>query len=245
MSEKIAEILREFLIEERQKNPSINETAISKKIDIPPTTFNRLLNGYSKKASLTTIIKLIQFIPELKKNLPEEVVKMFEVTMEKKTSEYMGQMLEALLSDKYLFICWALAFSKKGITEDEIRESFGEHGLLALETLEKKNIVAKNERGSYRIRELDKKITFSFQLIKAHLIFLAEEYKPGNLQTNYIQYRVDYLNEKGRDQLMQAHKEFHRKTQRIMSDKENKGDTPYFSAGFSDALLNRKLKEVK
>ena len=149
MSEKIAEVLREFLIEERQKNPSINETAISKKIDIPPTTFNRLLNGYSKKASLTTIIKLIQFIPELKKNLPEEIVKVFEVTMEKKTAEYMGQMLEALLSDKYLFICWSLAFSKKGVTEDEIRESFGRHGLSTLETLEKKNIIAKNERGHY------------------------------------------------------------------------------------------------
>jgi len=103
MSEKISEILREFLIEERQKNPAINETAISKKIGIPPTTFNRLLNGYSKKASLSTIIKLIQFIPELKKNLPEEVVKVFEVTMEKKTSEYMGgQMLETLLYDKYV-----------------------------------------------------------------------------------------------------------------------------------------------
>ena len=119
MSEKIAEILREFLIEERQKNPAINETAISKKIDIPPTTFNRLLNGYSKKASVNTIIKLSQFIPALKKNLPEEIIKVFEVTMEKKTSEYMGQMLEILLSDKYFFICWALAFSKKGITEDE------------------------------------------------------------------------------------------------------------------------------
>ena len=245
MSEKIAEILREFLIEERQKNPSINETAISKKIDIPPTTFNRLLNGYSKKASLTTIIKLIQFISELKKNLPEEIVKVFEVTMEKKTSEYMGQMLEDLLSDKYLFICWSLAFSKKGFTEDEIRESFGSHGLLALETLEKKNIIAKNERGHYRIREPDKKITFSFQLIKAHLIFLTEEYKPGNLQTNYIQYRVDYLNEKGRDQLMQAHKEFHRKTQRIMSDEKHKGDIPCFSMHYSDTLLDIKSKETK
>ena len=157
----------------------------------------------------------------------------------------MGQILEALLSDKYLFICWALAFSKKGVAEDEIRESFGSHGLLALETLEKKNIIEKNERGRYKIREPDKKITFSFQLIKAHLMFLTEEYKPGNLQTNYIQYRVDYLNEKGRDQLMQAHKEFHRKTQRIMSDEENKGDTPYFSTSCSDALLNRKLKDIE
>ena len=244
MSEKIAEILREFLIEERQKNPAINETAISKKIDIPPTTFNRLLNGYSKKASLPTIIKLIQFIPELKKNLPEEIIKVFAVTMEKKTSEYMGQMLEILLSDKYLFICWALAFTK-GVTEDEIRESFGRHGLSALETLEKRNIISKNERGRYKIKEEDKKITLSFQLIKSHLIFLAEEYKPDNLQTNYIHYRIDYLNEKGRDQLMQAHKELHRKIQRIMSDEENKGDTPYFSTGCSDRLSDKKPEETK
>ena len=244
MSEKISEILREFLIEERQKNPSVNETAISKKIDIPPTTFNRLLNGYSKKASLPTIIKLIQFIPELKKNLPEEVVKVFEVTMEKKTSEYMGQMLETLLSDKYLFICWALAFTR-GVTEDEIRESFGGHGLSALETLEKKNIISKNERGRYRIKEPDKKMTFSFQLIRTHLLFLIEEYKPGNLKTNYIHYRIDYLNKKGGEQLMQAHKELHRKIQRIMSDEANKGDTPYFSTGCSDALLNIKPKEIE
>jgi len=244
MSEKISEILREFLIEERQKNPAINETAISKKIDIPPTTFNRLLNGYSKKASLPTIIKLIQFIPELKKNLPEEVVKVFEVTMEKKTSEYMGQMLETLLSDKYLFICWALSFTR-GVTEDEIRESFGGHGLSALETLERKNIISKNERGRYRIKEPDKKMTFSFQLIRTHLLFLIEEYKPGNLETNYIHYRIDYLNKKGGEQLMQAHKELHRKIQRIMSDEANKGDTPYFSAGCSDTLLNIRPKGIE
>ena len=79
MSEKFSEILREYLVEERQKNPAINEIAISKKMGIPPTTFNRLLNGYSKKASVNTIIKLSQFIPELKKTLPEEIVKLFEV----------------------------------------------------------------------------------------------------------------------------------------------------------------------
>lgn len=245
MGEKVSEILREFLIEERQKNPAINETAISKKMDIPPTTFNRLLNGYSKKASINTIIKLSQFIPQLKRNLPKEIIKVFEVTMEKNTAQYMEQMMETLLSDKYLFICWALAFSKKGITEDEIREDFGRHGLSALKTLEKKNILSRNEKGCYKIKELDKKITLSFQLIKAHLIFLVEEYKPGNLQTNYIHYRIDYLNEKGREQLMSAHKEFHRKIQRIMSDEENKGNTPYFSTGCSDRLSAKKLEETE
>lgn len=66
MNEKILEILREFLIEERQKNPAINETAISKKIDIPPTTFNRLLNGYYTPpvTPVTTWADLIKMSPD-------------------------------------------------------------------------------------------------------------------------------------------------------------------------------------
>ena len=44
---------------------------------------------------------------------------------------------------------------------------------------------------------------------------------------------------------MQAHKELHRKVQRIMSDEANKGDTPYFSTGCGDTLLNIQPKEIE
>ena len=239
MDEDFSEILREYLLEERQKNPAINETTIAKKMGIPPTTFNRLLNGYSKKASVSTIIKLSQFIPKLKKNLPENIVKMFEVTMEKKTAQYMGQVMETLLADKHLFICWALVHSKKGITKDEIREDFGMQGLLALEILEKKNIILKDTTGRYKVKEQNKCITLSLHLIKAHLLFLAEEYKPDNLKINYIHYRIKHLNEEGRKKIMQAHQELHKKIYRIMDDKENQGNISYFSIGCSD-ILSRK-----
>ncbi|MCZ0932158.1 MAG: hypothetical protein OXJ52_03285 [Oligoflexia bacterium] len=45
---------------EKQKNPYINEASISKKMDIPPTTFNRLVNGRSKPA-VQTLLKLSRF----------------------------------------------------------------------------------------------------------------------------------------------------------------------------------------
>ena len=45
MNESFSEILRDYTLKEKKKNPSVNETAISKKMDIPPTTFNRLVNG--------------------------------------------------------------------------------------------------------------------------------------------------------------------------------------------------------
>ena len=74
MNKEIPEILRDYVLEEKQKNPSINETSISKKMDIPPTTFNRLLNGHSKPTT-KTLSKLLQFIPELKDYLPKEISK--------------------------------------------------------------------------------------------------------------------------------------------------------------------------
>ena len=40
MNKEFSEILRDFVLEKKQKNPSVNETSLSKKMDIPPTTFN-------------------------------------------------------------------------------------------------------------------------------------------------------------------------------------------------------------
>ena len=71
MNEPFSEILRAYLAEEQNKNPSTSETAISKKMNILPTTLNRLANGHSKPPA-KTLSKLLVFIPQLKKSLPHE-----------------------------------------------------------------------------------------------------------------------------------------------------------------------------
>ena len=236
MDKGFSEILRDYVSEQRQKNPSVNETAISKKMDIPPTTFNRLVNGHSKPA-VKTLLKLSQFIPELNSLLPEEVMKVFKVTMEREDSEYVGEPFETLLSDENIFLCWMLAFSNKGITVDEIRNHLGQAGVRALKTLEKNNIITKNDRDYYKVKEKNKYVIFSFRLIKAHLLFLAKQYKPDNIKSNYICYEVESLNKEGKQELIQAHRDFHKKTQRIMRDEKNKGDEPAFSISCIDSLL--------
>ncbi len=236
MNKEFPEILRDYVLEQKQKNPSVNEIAISKKMDIPPTTFNRLVNGHSKPA-VKTLLKLSQFIPELKPLLPEEIMKVFKVTIEKENSEYVGETLESLLSDEHIFLCWMLAFSNKGITVDEIKNYFGQAGVRAIDTLKENNILTKNDSGYYKVKEKNKYIIFSFRLIKAHLLFLANQYKSDNIKNNYICYEVESLNKEGKKELIQAHRDFHKKTQRIMNDAKNKGDEPAFSISCSDSLL--------
>ena len=134
MRDNLSEILRDYVSEQRQKNPFVNETTISKKMDIPPTTFNRLVNGHSKPSS-KTLSKLLQFIPELRNSLPKEISQILQVTLERENKEHIEETLEILLSDKYLFLCWVLSFSETGTTEEEVIKSFGQQGRIALERI--------------------------------------------------------------------------------------------------------------
>ena len=260
MDKGFSEILRDYVLEQKQKNPSFNETAISKKMDIPPTTFNRLVNGHSKP-TVRTLLKLSQFIPELKSLLPEEILKVFKVTMDRENSEYVGETLETLLSDENIFLCWMLTFSDKGVTVDEIRNHLGQvillvlfklcdlvtvdeirnhlgqAGVKAVRTLEKNNILTKSDSGYYKVKEKNKYAIFSFRLIKAHFLFLAKQYEPDNIKRNYICYKMSFLNEKAKKELIQIHQSFHNKIQRFMDDEKNKGDEPVFSISCSDTLL--------
>ena len=237
MNEQFSEILKDYVKDERQKNPAVNKTAIAKKMDIPPTTFNRLINGHFNP-NTSTILKLSQFIPEMKKLLPSDISKIFEVSM-KRNFTPLGESLENLLYDKNVFLCWAMAFAEEGITEEEIKTILGQSGLKALKTLEQNKIVEKSENSRYQVIEKSKDTILSFRLMKVHLMFLAEQYKPDNLDKNYIYYWVDSLNEDGWRKVMKIHQEAHKKIQKVMDSEEYKGDISGFSIGCSDMLSNK------
>ena len=236
MDKDFSGILRSYVLKQRQKNPYMNETAISKKMDIPPTTFNRLVNGHSKPA-VKTLLKMSHFIPELKSLLPEDLMKAFKVSIQKDNYEYVGKKLESLLSDETIFLCWMLAFLNKGVTSKDIKECFGTEGLKALEKLEKQAVIVKDDSGYYKVKDKSKYAIFSFDLIKAHFLFLAKKYNSEHVRSNYICYEVESLNEKGKKELVETHREFHKKIQKIMNNEKNKGDEPVFSIACSDFLL--------
>ena len=230
---------------------------MSKKIGIPPTTFNRLLNGYSHP-NITTLSKLIQNIPALKKCLPEEIRKAFQVNFEEAEGDYLptGNRVEqdlsivqknkyiyekdlvTLLSDKYMFLCYVLALSQKRITFKDIQYHFGQKGLKALDFLTQKNILLHNKEENFWI--VNKKcpeFALPFHLVQKHLIFLAKQYDPEDVHHNYIHEVIEGLNEEGVDTLLKAHREFHKKVMKIMTNKNYKGDKPFFSMACSDFLV--------
>ena len=136
-----------------------------------------------------------------------------------------------------------MAFSEQGATRKEIEKNFGWKGLLALKKLVSKKILSEDKKGFYKVIEGNKDAILSFRLLKAHLMFLAEQYKPDNIRNNYIHYWVEFLDEESRRKLTKAHREFHRTVRSIMENNKGKGDIPVFSIACSDSLLGQDLEE--
>ena len=238
MNNGISNILREYLLRQREKNPSLNEAMLSKKMNIPPTTFNRLLNGYSQP-NIVTVLKLMQFIPELKKILPREVAEILNVTLKRTSLEYVAVELENLLYDKNNFLCWTLASSSKGVTKEAIKAFLGTPGLKSLSLLEKKQIIRKSD-SCYKATQ---NTILSFQLIKNIVRILTEQYMTDNINNNYIYYLVNTVNQEGIKKIMKAHQKVHQEIQEIMNSEECKGDIPVFSVACSDVLAENQPKE--
>ena len=234
-NQSLSDLLQNFIYtKQKEKNNRFSESQISQKIGIQASTFNRILNGRSKP-SLETLVKISKVIPEVKEFLPKE---MFEVIFEKTSSEKLGKRLESLLLDSDLFLIYALAFSKEGITEDYVVKNFGSKKIEKLRRLEKEGFIKRqgNGLGLYKVTK-DREFTESFQLIKKHIGILNEFYKPEQAQDNYAFYGVDRLNKKGVSELMHANKEYHEKIADIMNKEENKGDISVFCTGVSDILF--------
>ena len=239
-NQSLSHLLKTYVKQQIEKNSLLSESQISQKLDIPIATFHRILNERGKP-SLQTLIKLSKYIPEIKDFIPKE---MFEVMLQKTSSESLGKRLETLLLDCDLFLIYALAFTEEGITEDYIVKNFGSKKIEKLRRLENEGFVKRegNGIGRYKVTK-ERQFTSNFEVIKKHIDILNEFYKPEAAERNYAFYGVDRLNRKGMRELMQVNKEYHEKAVEVMNKKENKGDISVFCTGVSDILFEESLNE--
>lgn len=233
--EKLSNLLQSYVKTRLEKKSRLSKNSISEQLGIEASTFNRILNGRTQPG-LKSLIKLSKAIPEIKDFLPKEL---FSVVLEKTDGEMLGEKLERLLSDPDMFLIYALACSDVGITENFIIKNFGSKKISKLKILEKEGFIKKESNGIevYKMTE-NRQITASFELIKRHIRILNQFYKPDEPESNYAFYGIERLNRKGVLKLMQATKEFHKKTIDIINEKENMGNIPVFSTGVSDIFLN-------
>ena len=229
-AEKFATILKDYVSERKELNPTISESRIAHNIGISQATFHRMLN-YNTYPSVKNLLTLCKSIPKLKILVSDDML------TEASGKQYGEKELESLLLRRSLFITYALALSAHGVTEAEILYCIGHKGKKALNTLLERGFVKKTEDEIYRATEQKKDIDLSFPVFKRHIKILVGKLKPRNTTSNYIGYKTETLNKTGIQKLNGFLKEAHNKIKNIMEKKEHKGDIPAFAALFSDIFF--------
>ena len=236
---QLSDILREYILEKQKLNPSLSRAQLAQKVGIPESTFNRIVNSYTQP-SLTNLSKLYQYIPQIQTFVKNCITKISE---RNPTSEYVGDEMESLLGNQYLFITYALAISHRGITEKEIMYCLGYSGKKALHILLEKRLIKKSDNNVYRATNEKKGMTLSFEVFKKHSMALIERYQIDNFGRNYIYYVTESLNEEGLKKLRAIYRETHRKVQKLMEKQENKGNIPVFAGGYCDMFCIEECNE--
>ena len=150
-AEKFATILKDYVSERKELNPTISESRIAHNIGISQATFHRMLN-YNTYPSVKNLFKLCKSIPKLKILVSDDML------TEARGKQYGEKELESLLLRRSLFITYALALSAHGVTEAEILYCIGHKGKKALNTLLERGFVKKTEDEIYRATEQKKDI---------------------------------------------------------------------------------------
>ena len=247
-TERISNIVRDYVSEHKRSNPNLSDSQIAHRLGVANSTLHRIINRRSFP-STENLFKLSQSIPEIQnfingsKTSEEQnktKTRTRKINIDENTmSEYVGEELENLLADPYLFTAYILSNSGYGVTDEEIKYCIGYEGCKALKILAKKGFVKKDQSGRYKSSDSTKGIILSFKTIKKHLQILIEHYKPDDVRNSYIYFGVETLNTAGVVELLKIHKEAHKKMAKLMTKKEFYGEIPVFSVGCCDKLCIR------
>lgn len=244
-SNSLSGTLRACLREYKKRYPNLSEGQIARKIGIPQSTLNRVMNDPAIP-KLDTIIKIImgtgseefleQILNSYDRGLGHKLKMVFEDNRNDSKKVWTDFELEELLSDPDVFVAHSLASKDKGIEKSLVVGVLGVNGLKAMDKLIDAGVVFKDGK-KFKTRD-DKQIVRSPEAVKRHLSTYARHLKTEHIgmERNYLHSHSEFLNREALKNLHLMHKDFSRSIADFFDDENNHGDHPAFSVGFTDTF---------
>lgn len=237
------EILDQSLTDLRNKYKNMSEAQIAQKIGLHRATLNRFYNEKSKP-HFSNLVKILvgagndSMIQDALDSYDASIANVFDVSLSNENNKLVTHEFEEILDDRNVFVAYNLSALDKGTNKEQLINVLGSAGIEALNTLLKNDLV-EERNGSY-FKSSKYNMVRSFDSAKHHLNTYSYFYKVEHVEKkrNYMHSMSEGLNSKGILAARIAHKKFQDEMIRIMDDKSNHGDVPFFSVGFCDSFTN-------
>lgn len=240
-----SESIRECLDRFKQRYPRLSEGQIARKIGLPQSTLNRIVNDPAKPR-LDTVIKIVlntgngdklsDVLNDYDNRLGDKIKNAIAAADRADNINVTPAEVEEILNDPDLFVAHLLCQSQNGITKGVLVGVLGTNGLEAVDKLIGHGLVERRNDRYFSTKVGH--VVRSFDHIKRHLSTYAKFYKPSHVgrDRNYVHSHTDFLTKEAIAKLQEAHREFSSKVIDILDDKRNQGDLPVFSVGFMDTF---------
>lgn len=244
----VNEQLRQMTANYLASHSSLSLNALATRSGVPATTMRRLMQGEDKgELAPHSVLALVSYL--LREKKISTLLKMVEgpvadllnrsfdqFIFDEKATHQLDQSLNELFKDKMNYLIYKLAANKCGTSIEEIKNSFGLHGLKKCHELIKKEWIVADQFERLHAKEKN----FSTDLALAHQLThtLLDHYKPGDVEAglNLFYSLSEGMNEEGIKKIKEIEKEAVKKVFEVMNEARFQGLIPYFSLFVSDVL---------
>ncbi|MCY4644166.1 MAG: hypothetical protein OXB88_06060 [Bacteriovoracales bacterium] len=241
--EDLPTFLAECIVKIKQNHPRLSSLALAKKLDIPNSTFDRIIKKEVGRPSFSYALKIVQeacadgdIRGAIEKFYPEMMEDFKKTYPGNNDVPFIDASSEAFFRDLDTFEIMMRATSTAGITRESAKEEFGSRGLSILEELLKRGVLI--EEGEKVT--LDGKINARPETVHKLLQnLMAKSYKRADFGShkNWLSVQYDSLNaEKAIPKIREVYTEAYKKIREIMSDSSLKGDDVVWAGMAMDSL---------
>ncbi len=246
-SENLNQELQQLITHFLNSHTHLSLNALAERSNTSHTTLRRIMHPATKtEPAPHTILNLVSYIKkesriavllnEVGGAIGEHLKKHFsKFIFDQETKHEMDQDLNLVLQDPLYYFIYKLAANRRGTTQLEIYDLYGQLGIVKAQELVAKNILV-DEKGA--LHAIKKNFSLDITLAKKHLGDLVNFYKPESLAEgkNLFYSLSESITQEAIEQIKQIEREAVKKIHQIMEAPASHGSIPYFAVVVSDTL---------
>lgn len=247
---QLKSMIEQYLV----KHPNITLNGFATKSGVGMTTLRRIVNLETKSGpaphttlAITSYVlkekKLSRILDSVNGPVGTELSKVFGDYIEEELNYQSSDGLKELLEDKDNYLIYKLASNHSGVSENQIYDLLGCHGLNKMNELIEKGIVLRDKRKT--IHSLEKNFSITLETAKKHSKELINFYKPEAIdkKRNLFYSQSESLSDEGIQKVKDIQRNAAKEVHKIMTNEKYFGINPYFSLQVCDTLRGREEEE--
>lgn len=244
-SKRKCEILNCFVREFKKRHPYLSSNQVAQRLDIPQSSLNRIEN-LATNPSLENVLNILvgtgnegKISEILGKCFPSHKKRYEQIFSANIDTPMLDMVSSGFATNEETFLIVQMAFTRGGVTREQIQERFGSYGLERLESMVKNGVLVQDDDGIIHADHERVNVTFS-DLKKIVCLAVEKCYEP---ESGHLSYQTEAVNDDGLKLIYRELKRTQVQIRKILYNAEYFGDNKIFVGMVADKMIKNIISD--